>query len=166
MATTFYARCSSTMSYAAPAPRARCKGRAQQRGEAIWGCCCISPFPVLLCSCTSSLWVHILLQLLPLLFPAAGEQWKGRAGRRAGSSDCVVHMSPEICSFLHLPADHHSHILHSSITSISSLSSSTVTHCQNLYYSSLASRDHPLHYTLVPIPSSSMSFLCTTRDPG
>lgn len=166
MATTFYAHCFSITSYASPAPRARCKGRAQQRGEATRGCCCISPFPVLFCSCMSSLWVHILLQLLPLLFPVDGERWKGRAGCGAGSSDCIVHISPEICSFLHLPADRHSHILHSSITSISSLSSPTITHHQNIYNSSLVSRNYPSRDSLVPIPSSPTSFLCKTRDPG
>lgn len=92
------------------------------------------------------------------------EQWKSRAGRGTGSSDCIARVPPETCHFLRLPTDHHSHILHSSVTSFSSLSSSTISHCQILSFSSSVSSGYPLYYSLMPTPSSPMSFPCTACD--
>lgn len=86
-------------------------------------------------------------------------------GRGTGSSSCIAHVPQETCHFLRVPTDHHSHILHSNITSFSSFSNSTITHCQILYYSSSVSSNYPLYYSLTgPVPSSPMSFLCTTCD--
>lgn len=72
---------------------------------------------------------------LPLLFPVSSKQWKGRAEWGTGSLGSTARVSPEICHFLYLSTDHHSHILHSSINLFSSFFSVAITHCQVLYSS-------------------------------
>lgn len=88
----------------------------------------------------------------PLLFLVAREQWKGRAERWTGSLGRSAHVSPEICHFLYLSTDHHSHILHSSTTPFSSFSPVAITHCQILYSSGLVPSDYLCNMPLCQNP--------------
>lgn len=89
---------------------------------------------------------------LLLLFSVASEQWKGRVERGTGSLGSTAHVSSKICHFLYLSTDHHSHILHFSITPFSSFSSMAITHCQILYSCGLVPSDYVYNKPLCQNP--------------